>query len=127
MLGSIHRNSSYQKKSIGSFLIMKKMLILFGSIFILFFLSQFFSNVWMLMTDSSNYIPEDSNILTLKITQVDEGSGGYWRYAQDHKNYYYFSEKEVNTYYQIALNHHCENFNKLDVQTWCEVKKFQRK
>ena len=106
---------------------MKKILILFVSIFILLFFSQFFSNVWMLMTDSLNYIPEDSNIFLLEVMQIDEGSGGYWRYAQDRKNYYYFSEKEVNTYYQIALNHHCKNFNKLDVQTWCEVKKFQRK
>ncbi len=81
----------------------------------------------MLMTDSSHYIPEDSNIFLLKVIQIDEGSSGYWRYVQDHKNYYAFSEKEVNTYYQIALNHQCENFNKLDVETWCEAKKLQKK
>ncbi len=42
MLGSIHRYSSYLKKSIGSFLIMKKILMLFVSIFILLFLINFF-------------------------------------------------------------------------------------
>ncbi|MDY6484698.1 hypothetical protein [Acinetobacter faecalis] len=57
------------------------------------------------MTDSSNYIPEYSNIFTLKITQVDEGSGGYWRYAQDHKNYYYFSEKDVNIAEYLIYHH----------------------
>lgn len=104
---------------------MKKISIAVFLVLLIF--TNFFSNSWMLITDQSNYLPIESNIFIFKPTCIDEGSGGYWRYAQDAKNYYYFSDKEAKTYFQVTLRNNCEKFDKLDVRTWCDIKKISLK
>ncbi len=88
--------------------------------------TRFFTNSWGLITNSSNYIPKDSNVFIFIPTKIDSGSGEYWRYGKDYKNYYYFSEKEENIYYMIAKKSDCQDLNSLDYLTWCKaIKKKQ--
>lgn len=82
------------------------------------------SNAWLLITDHSNYIPHESNLFFFNPTQIDEGSGGYWRYGEDRRNYYYFSIKQSNVYYRINKENSCQSFLKTDFTTWCERNKF---
>ena len=79
-----------------------------------------FSNLWLLTTDQTNYIPKESNILFFHPTKVDDGSGGYWRYGEDLKNYYYFSEIEENAYYVLNKKIECSNIDKVEYLTWCK-------
>lgn len=98
-----------------------KKLILIGftlSILLVFSLAtNIISNSWMLLTDNANYIPEESNLLFFNPTQIDDGSGGYWRYGEDLKNYYYFSTEKEKTYFLIEKNNDCVKFSKLDIRT----------
>lgn len=106
-----------------------KTIALIVSIFLFLLVSTFtysISNLWMLITDNSNYIPKESNIFQFTPIQIDEGSGGYWRYGKDSLNYYYFSETEDNIYYQIAIKNNCVNFNPTNFQTWCNPKKIEK-
>ena len=105
----------------------KKYLIIPVLVFLMISIStNFFSNIWMLITDNSNYIPSESNILSFTPIQIDEGSGGYWRYGEDRKKYYYFSLDERHVYFSIKKENHCPNFSKTDFVTWCEKNKFSR-
>lgn len=93
---------------------------------ILFFLllnTNLVTNMWMLLTDSSNYIPEESNIVFFTPTQIDDGSGGYWLYGKDLKNYYHFSTVESDTYYFISNKNNCPQFSETHFETWCEKNK----
>ena len=81
------------------------------------------TNIWMLLTDSTNFIPVESNIIFFTPTQIDDGSGGYWRYGKDLKNYYHFSLAENNVYYLIDKKNNCPQFSELRFETWCEEKK----
>ena len=83
--------------------------------------SPVLSNAWLLLTDSANYIPANSNIFTFEPTQIDSGSGSYWRYGEDHSNYYYFSEQARDTYFYTPKDKPCVGFDRLDYLTWCEV------
>lgn len=78
------------------------------------------TNMWMLLTDDSNYIPAESNIIFFTLTQIDNGSGGYWRYGKDLKNYYHFSLIQSNFYYLISKKNNCPQFSELSFETWCE-------
>lgn len=95
---------------------------------ILFFLllnTNLVTNMWMLLTDSSNYIPEESNIVFFTPTQIDSGSGGYWLYGKDLNNYYHFSLVESNVYYLIGKKNKCPQFSEANFETWCEKNKRQ--
>ena len=81
--------------------------------------SRVFSNVWLLLTDSANFIPDNSNIFTFEPTQIDSGSGGYWRYGEDHRNYYYFSEQVRDTYFYTPKEKPCAGLDCFDYLTWC--------
>ncbi|MBV7433815.1 hypothetical protein KRX19_02155 [Cardiobacteriaceae bacterium TAE3-ERU3] len=88
--------------------------------------SRVFSNMWLLLTDSTNYIPGNSSIFTFEPTQIDSGSGGYWRYGEDHRNYYYFSEQAADTYLYTPKDKACAGLNRFDYLTWCEPVEMQR-
>lgn len=82
-----------------------------------------FSNIWMIITDQTNYIPKESNILLFHPTKIDEGSGGYWRYGEDLNKFYYFSEKEEKVYYSHPKENSCPSFNPINISTWCKANK----
>ena len=50
--------------------------------------TQFFSNLWGLLTGKVFVIPSQSSIFTFKTTKINQGSGDYWLYGQDQNNYY---------------------------------------
>lgn len=106
---------------------MKNRTIIFFGIILFFIILVTFthtlSNCWLLISTQSNYIPNQSRIWSFQPTQIDEGSGGYWRYGKDNKNYYYFSEDEERVYYFISQKNNCLSFNEYDFKTWCESKK----
>ncbi|MBN6074015.1 hypothetical protein HYE60_02280 [Aggregatibacter actinomycetemcomitans] len=81
------------------------------------------SNTWGLLVDQNNYIPRESNILFFKPIKIDSGSGGYWRYGEDHHNYYHYSLHEENVYYYVNKDNNCSNFDKTDFKTWCNPTK----
>lgn len=83
--------------------------------------SHIFSNILLLATDHTNYIPEESNVFSFHPTEIDEGFGSHWLYGEDSKFYYYFSETEENTYYIFDKSIFCPNIDKIDFRTWCET------
>lgn len=97
-------------------------LILIISILSVLLFTHLMSNCWLLLTDSHNTIPKQSNIFTFQPIQIDEGSGGYWRYAEDHHHYYYFSPDE-SAYYYISKQNQCAEFSSVHFATWCHPKK----
>lgn len=94
------------------------------SVLVLSVFTHFFSNCWLLLTDSQNDLPKQSNLFTFHPTQIDSGSGAYWHYAEDHKNYYYFSEQQAQTYYVMPKQQTCTSFNPVDFSTWCQPQKY---
>ena len=114
-----------EKKDIYIFMKSKTIVLIIGtSTFLLMNTFTYsLSNIWMLTTDHNNYIPKESNIFQFTPIQIDEGSGGYWRYAKDAKNFYYFSETEESTYYKIIIKNDCVNFNPTNFKTWCKTEK----
>lgn len=98
----------------------KYSLIVMLIIFLFSYHSYIFSNIWLITLDPSNFIPAESNIFFFHPTQIDDGSGGYWRYAEDLKYFYYFSEVQDHTYYLHEKKNHCPDFNQTDIKTWCQ-------
>ena len=86
-----------------------------------------FSNIWMIVTDQTNYVPKESNIFFFHPTKIDEGSGGYWRYGEDLNNFFFFLEKEENVYFSHSKNSNCKDFKKIEISTWCNPTKNNHK
>ncbi|MBN6712212.1 hypothetical protein JFL47_13845 [Haemophilus haemoglobinophilus] len=81
----------------------------------------------MMLIEGDGYVPNKSNIWDFNITQIDEGSGGYWRYGKDDKFYYFFSLWEEDVYFYISKDNSCANFNEKDINTWCNAVKVKQK
>ena len=78
-------------------------------------------NCWMLLIEPNYIIPKESNIFQFDVNQMNEGSGDWWIYGQDNKNYYYYIGHDSLPY--IAFSNGaaqiCSGFDKLNVNTWC--------
>ncbi|MBR4785067.1 MAG: hypothetical protein IK012_07430 [Fibrobacter sp.] len=84
-------------------------------------LSNCLSNFWMILKDPTYIIPKESNIFQFEVNQMNEGSGDWWIYGQDNKNYYFFYGLESLPYITFSKNdaRACSNFDKLNINTWC--------
>ena len=84
-------------------------------------LSNCLSNFWMILKDPNYIIPKESNIFQFEVNQMNEGSGDWWIYGQDKKNYYFFYGLESLPYITFSKNdaHACSDFDKLNINTWC--------
>lgn len=84
-------------------------------------LSNCLSNFWMILKDPNNIIPKESNIFQFEVNQMNEGSGDWWIYGQDNKNYYFFYGLESLPYITFSKNdaRACSDFDKLNINTWC--------
>jgi len=102
----------FKRKSMVSILLLALLVIVINT--------RVVNNLWMILTDASNYIPDHSNIFSFQPTQIDGGSGGYWRYGEDKNNYYYFSVKEENVYIYAPKAQNCKALNQFNYVTWCE-------
>ena len=84
-------------------------------------LSNCISNFWMILKDPTYIIPKESNIFQFEVNQMNEGSGDWWIYGQDNKNYYFFYGLESLPYITFSKNdaRACSDFDKLNINTWC--------
>lgn len=84
-------------------------------------LSNCLSNFWMILKDPNYIIPKESNIFQFEVNQMNEGSGDWWIYGQDNKNYYFFYGLESLPYITFSKNdaRACSDFDKLNINTWC--------
>lgn len=78
-------------------------------------------NCWMLLIEPNYIIPKESNIFQFEVNQMNEGSGDWWIYGQDNKNYYFFYGLELLPYITFSKNdaRACSDFDKLNINTWC--------
>lgn len=80
-------------------------------------------NCYSLAANRGYFIPTESNIWIFKSIKDNEGSGEYWLFGEDLKNYYKYSEnQEFGHYHWISKENtsKCMSFNSLDPKTWCK-------
>lgn len=79
------------------------------------------TNAWFVMTEPAYVIPRESSLWRFSATEMNEGSGDWWIYGKDDRNYYHFTGIEEVPY--IALNKvdaaACAGFDSTDISTWC--------
>lgn len=78
--------------------------------------TNFFGNVFCLIANRGYYIPKDSDIFTFKATEMNEGSGEWWTYGRDWRNFYY---NRGNSYLKIERWEVCSGFSRHDFTSWC--------
>ncbi len=78
------------------------------------------SNMYLLFTEKEYEIPQESSVFTFEATKMNEGSGGWWIYGEDSKNYYALTNDTVNRIISINKKQAVKinDFNKLDYKTW---------
>lgn len=96
-------------------------ILLLGAAFILLLNSSFGTNIWFLLTEPAYVIPSESSLFTFKVTTMNPGSGDWWVYGEDGKNYYYFTGNDNSPYILISKkkSNTCEGFDANDYKTWC--------
>lgn len=79
------------------------------------------SNAWFALTEPAYVIPAESSMLRFTPTQMNEGSGDWWVYGQDDRNYYYFTGSGQPPYvvFPKAQVADCAGFQRDDHRTWC--------
>lgn len=99
--------------------------ILIFLIILIFFLANLFvtplmGNLWCLLTGRGYIIPKESSLFTFKPLVMNEGSGEWWLYGEDNKNYYHFTGENVKPYQKISKNeaNQCPGFVVTDYKTW---------
>ena len=85
-------------------------------------LSNCLSNFWMLLIEPNYIIPKESNFFQFEANQMNDGSGDWWVYGQDNKNYYYFLGSDFLPYITFSKGdtQTCSGFDKLNINTWCD-------
>ncbi len=98
-------------------------LTIFGFLLIIIVRFQFventFNNGVSLLLRNGFFIPKESNIYSFKENQSDDGSGGYWLYAED--DTYYYSTMTKNAPYTKVLKENVKynkEFDKYNIETW---------
>lgn len=79
------------------------------------------SNAWLTATEPAYVIPTESSMLRFTPTRMNEGSGDWWVYGQDDRNYYYFTGSGEPPYVVMpkAEANACVGFESTDHRTWC--------
>ena len=95
------------------------LLIIIIVIIAVMFLKDMLINVWYLNTEKSYFIPKESSVLTFKPTQMNDGSGDWWLYGEDRKNYYALNIENANPqYFKLEKGSETKNFDKFNYHTW---------
>lgn len=83
-------------------------------------------NLWNLLSGAGFEIPSESSIFTFRPTVMNEGSGEWWLYGEDRRNYYGVPEKDAPPagylVFPRARVGECPGFREQDVTTWCPQK-----
>lgn len=79
------------------------------------------SNAWSAATEPAYVIPAESSMWRFTPTQMNKGSGDWWVYGQDDRNYYYFTGQGEPPYLVMpkAEATACAGFESTDHRTWC--------
>ena len=78
-------------------------------------------NTWMLLIGNGYEIPRESSMLTFHPTEMNQGSGDWWIYGEDFRNYYYMRDEGEDSYVVFPKEKakHCAGFEPLQRGTWC--------
>ncbi len=80
-----------------------------------------FSNKLSLLHRNGYFIPSESSVYTFQETKMDNGSGGYWLYAEDENYYYSLVTEDENQPYGIISREAADSivwFDKTNYKTW---------
>ncbi|OBB48327.1 hypothetical protein [Mycobacterium sp. 852002-51961_SCH5331710] len=79
------------------------------------------SNAWFAVTEPAYVIPAESSPWRFTPIQMNDGSGDWWVYGQDDRNYYYFTGSGEPPYvvFPKAQATDCRGFRRDDHRTWC--------
>jgi len=105
----------------------KIILIIIAAFFFLFLvlylpiMGNYWGNSLLLIMDPVYIIPKESSKFNFNPTVMNPGSGDWWIYGEDNKNYYYFNGDKKTPYIFIAKkkSKQCNGFNAHDNNTWC--------
>src|SRR5262245_17907316 len=77
-------------------------------------------NLWLLLTGNGYEIPEESSVLWFNPTVMNDGSGDWWIYGEDH-TYYYFIGDGHGRYKMFPKEREqsCRGFDPTRYETWC--------
>ena len=84
--------------------------------------TEFFGNVFSIITGRGYIIPTESTVFSFKTLQMNTGSGEWWIYGKDDKYYYTTLDKtSEKQYIKISKNiaEECEGFDETNYNTWC--------
>ena len=101
--------------------IKKWVLLLFSSMFIVSFFTQFWGNLFFLTIESAYFIPKQSSIFTFNATEYNTGSSDTWVYGEDFRSYYFNRNDGNETVFFISRKEaqSCPDFDPLQYGTWC--------
>ncbi|NRF70393.1 hypothetical protein HLB44_25640 [Aquincola sp. S2] len=79
------------------------------------------SNAWRLLTSRGFVLPAESSIWRFRVTQMNEGSGGWWLYGEDDRYYYRFIGRDEAPYEKITRREalRCQGFDARRYESWC--------
>jgi hypothetical protein len=102
---------------------MNKVFKFFKYIVILFFILYLLFVLWMPITGRGYDIPKESSVFTFSPLCMNAGSGEWWVYGEDNKNYYVITDNMSPPYlvYPKIKASACHGFNKTRVKTWCGI------
>lgn len=78
---------------------------------------QVVSNAFSMLTSKSFYIPNESSVMTFRVTLPNPGSGEWWLYGEDDTNYYALSDDDHYTYLVLPKDA-AAKIDPLDKSTW---------
>jgi hypothetical protein len=83
--------------------------------------TSFFGNVWFLATGEGYVIPARSSIFTFQAMVMNDGSGDWWLYGEDGRNFYRYTGESPYPYvtYSKTRAGSCPGFDPHDGKTWC--------
>ena len=83
-------------------------------------------NGWSLLTDGPlsdgpYYIPDESSVLTFRVTEMNSGSGEWWMYGEDYRFFYAQVDDGRTRYIAFPKSKvkECRSFRAADWTTWC--------
>ncbi len=79
------------------------------------------TNAWLLITEPAYVIPDESSLWRFAPTMMNDGSGHWWIYGEDDRNYYHFTGSAEATYIVLPKTEAatCAGFDSTDLRTWC--------
>jgi hypothetical protein len=83
-------------------------------------LTPFVENAWGLAAARGFAIPKESSIFTFRVTRMNDGSGEWWLYGEDFRNFYGVPDANVAYFvFPRAKVAQCPGFDPRDTSTWC--------